>query len=252
VLSEALFRELIDYSPSSLVSLPKYEVKERSAIPLPALRIMLSPTSYKESNHWVATVCAAYTGMRASEVRALEWLHLDFEKRQIHIVQAFKDQTKLIGLPKSGKKRIAPMPEGLALLLLAWRGRSDRGHKAERSRYVFALSVDRPLGYKWWNAAIKEAAAKAGYPGATLHYLRHSLNTHLLLAGVNEALLRESIGWVDAATQQIYTHPEVDNSSEASAIDNLCLTDSSALEAMRATKVPDSGTKATAKKHMTV
>jgi len=215
VLNEAVYQELIEYSPASKVSPPAYTPKPRSAIALDSLAKLLAPTMYTEPRHWMATVTAAFTGMRASEVRALEWHHLDFDKRLIYVTQAFKDQTSRLGPPKSGKPRVAPMSESLAALLLAWKSRSD-------GRWVFGFSENRPLGYKQWIYAVKKAAKAAGCEGATIHHLRHTLNTYLRGSGADDERLRASFGWSGADVQAGYSHPEFyDYRDQAAAIDRI-------------------------------
>ncbi|MBU0927209.1 MAG: site-specific integrase [Spirochaetes bacterium] len=222
VLSEAVYQELLDYSPASKVANPTYPKKTREAISLESLAKMLAPSAYAEPRHWLATVTAAFTGMRAAEIRALEWDALDFKRRLVYVTQAFKDQSARLGPPKSGKPRVAPMPEGLAKLLLEWKGRADRGHGVENGQWVFGYSKNRPLGYKEWSYAVKKAATAAGCEGATLHYLRHTLNTYLLGAGVDSTVLRASMGWSGEAIQGNYTHADkFDYSSQAAAIDRI-------------------------------
>lgn len=216
ILNEAVYQELVDYSAASMVVAPAYEKHERTALGLDHLRALLDPGLYEDPRHWLATVLAAFTGMRASEVRALEWDALDFGRRRISVHQAFKDQSARIGPPKSGKGRIAPMSDGLAKLLLEWSARQDRG------RWVFGFSENRPLGYKQWNDAVKKAAAAAGCPTASLHVLRHSLNTYLRGAGVSDEKLRASFGWSGAGIQDNYTHADkYDYSDQAAATDRI-------------------------------
>jgi len=216
ILNEAVYQEIIDYSPAAKVSQPVYAKKERSAISLEALSKLLAPSMYEEPRHWMGTVLAAYTGMRASEIRALEWTALDFDRRLILVTQAFKDQTHRLGPPKNGKPRAAPMSEGLAKLLTAWKLR------CESDRWVFGFSKNRPLGYKEWNYAFKKAAKKSGCEGATLHYLRHTLNTYLRGAGVDDVKLQASFGWSGSDIQGNYSHAEhYDYRDQKEAIDRI-------------------------------
>jgi len=222
VLNEAAYVELIDQNPATKVSMPVYESKPRTAIELNALARMLSPEQYVDPRHWLATVVAAFTGMRASEIRALEWPALDFDRRLIMVTQAFKDQSTKLGPPKNGKARVAPMSEGLAKLLLEWKKRTDKPRKAGASRWVFACSENKALGYKDWAYAVKKAAKAAGCEGATLHYLRHTLNTYLRGAGIDDEKLRASFGWSGPAIQGSYSHPEYyDYTDQGSAIDRI-------------------------------
>lgn len=64
---------------------------------------------------------AARTGMRASELRALTWEDVDFQRRQIH-VRRRADRWNQIGDPKSGAGyRAIPMTDMLANTLKQWK-----------------------------------------------------------------------------------------------------------------------------------
>jgi len=216
ILNEAVYQEIIEYSPASKVSMPVCAKHERTAISLEALGKLLKPDLYAEPRHWMGTIMAAFTGMRASEIRALEWTALDFDRRLILVTQAFKDQTSRLGPPKNGKARVAPMSEGLAKLLLEWKPR------CESDKWVFGFSENRPLGYKEWNYAVKKAAKAAGCEGATLHYLRHTLNTYLRGAGVDDVKLQASFGWSGPGIQGNYSHAEhYDYKDQSAAIDRI-------------------------------
>jgi integrase len=220
ILNEAAYRELIPYAPSDKVALPAYVKKPRSAIDLDALSRMLMPQQFANPQHWLATVIAATTEMRVSEIRALEWTSVDFERNLIFVGQAFKDQSIRLGLPKNGKARVVPMPRTLSKLLKEWDKHEWKKH--ERSRFVLARSENRSLGYKRLNEAVKKAAAAAGCGYATMHYLRHTLNTFLRNDEQSDTKLQATFGWSGPGIQGNYSHAEsYDYSEQAAAIDRL-------------------------------
>lgn len=60
---------------------------------------------------------AAYTGMRPSEMYALRWSDVDFEKGFIHVRRQYRSKTKEIDDPKADSKRTIPMaPQVVAAL----------------------------------------------------------------------------------------------------------------------------------------
>lgn len=224
VLNEAVYNEIIDYSPASKVANPTYEKQERHAVELNALSRMLSPGLYVDPRHWMATVIAAKTGMRAGEIRALSWGQLDFKRGLILIDRAFKDQSSRVGPPKSGKPRVAPMSPGLSNLLQSWKKNQEAARGDKLGVWVLGYSENRALGYKQLHEAVRRAADLAGCPGVTMHYMRHTLNTYLRGAGVNNDLLMASFGWRGGTIQDNYSHPEMyDYTDQAKAIDQIIL-----------------------------
>jgi integrase len=70
---------------------------------------------------------AALTGLRASELRGLEWLAVDFETAVLHVRQR-ADERGMIGKVKSGAaRRSIPLPPMLATTLKAWKLRCPPG-----------------------------------------------------------------------------------------------------------------------------
>jgi integrase len=165
--------------------------------------------------HYEATYLTALTGMRAGEVRALQWQDIDFAASVIYVQRAFKSWSGESGPPKWGKTRTVPLPAPLADLLRPRVGKPDA--------WVFGRSGADPLGYSRLAAAFKRAAKKAGLPPeVTLHSLRHSLQTALRESGLSDELLRASFGWSSPAVQDGYTHRELyQTGPQADAVNKL-------------------------------
>jgi integrase len=72
-------------------------------------------------------VTAAFTGMRASELRGLRWSAVDFERRVIRVDQR-ADKWGSIGDPKSStSRREIPMMPAVVTTLLEWRKECPKG-----------------------------------------------------------------------------------------------------------------------------
>ena len=90
---------------------------------------------------------AIFTGLRASELRGLRWMDVDFEKGEVHVRQR-ADYFNVIGPPKSeAGERTVPMPPILVNTLKAWK-----------------LAYPRPItGQDADGADIREAAREEHY-----------------------------------------------------------------------------------------
>jgi integrase len=72
-------------------------------------------------------VVAAFTGLRASELRGLRWSDVDFKKNELHVRQR-ADRFKAIGRPKSqAGARTVPFGSSVATTLKEWKLRCPKG-----------------------------------------------------------------------------------------------------------------------------
>ena len=70
---------------------------------------------------------AIFTGLRASELRGLRWIDIDFDKAELHVLQR-ADAYNKIGPPKSAAgERSVPIPPGLLDVLREWKLACPKG-----------------------------------------------------------------------------------------------------------------------------
>lgn len=127
------------------------------------------------------------TGLRASNVRNLEWKDVDLEKRIIYI---HADQSK-------GRKSIGvPMNKDCAVLL--------REQFGKDACFVFGEGgkPGRRQSCREWAASLK----RAGISNFRWHDLRHTWASWHVQVGTPLATLRELGGWSKFETVLIYSH----------------------------------------------
>jgi integrase len=120
---------------------------------------------------------AIFTGLRASELRGLQWSDIDFKKSELHVRQR-ADKFNKIGKPKSASgQRTVPMPPILVNTLREWKlacPKSDAGlvfpTGAGEIEYHSNI-VTRGLAPVQIAAGVVTKTGKAKYTG--LHALRH-------------------------------------------------------------------------------
>ncbi len=108
---------LISKDPSEFIEMPDaIEGTRRSITPYERQKI-LEVAETHPAGLWVKLML--YCGLRPGEARALDWRHVDFDKKIIHIECAMKSRTKVIGNPiSSAGIRDVPVPDMLLPLLL--------------------------------------------------------------------------------------------------------------------------------------
>lgn len=209
ITREALFRDYMEKDPFLGVGLISYEKKVRLPVSRDNLKKLLSTGSWENPVHWRATMCAALTGMRAGEIRGLQWG--DLGGGMIKIQRAIPTDGGEATKPKWGKVRVCPYPVALSDILEPLR--------KEPGDWVFSIDGGS-LGYTCWAIAFRKAAK--GMAGVSLHSLRHTLNTLLREAGVSDELLRGSFGWSGPEMHENYTHRlGYDYASQGAKVDDL-------------------------------
>lgn len=137
-------------------------------------------------------VTALHTGMRKSELFNLKWADVDFVQGTITVQGDDDWHTK-----NYNSRTLQMTPVLHDALIRLWRpGTAGAGYvfnnKGNRLRYI-----DRTL---------KSVLKYAGLDGVTLHTLRHTFASHLVIAGVNLREVQELMGHQSYETTLRYAH----------------------------------------------
>ncbi|MFG2119567.1 tyrosine-type recombinase/integrase [Streptomyces sp. NPDC048710] len=222
MLAAAVDDRLIPHNPcrSSSVKAPKPE--PRRIVPWQPARVLAVRAALPE-RYRSAVDLAGGCGMRQGEVLGLAVEDLDFTEGVVHIVRQVKliAGRQVFALPKGGKRRTVPLPEGVARSLkehirqypptavtLPWR--SVDGPPATAFllfRNAEGRAVNRVVFNRVaWRPALDTAGvARARENG--MHALRHFYASVLLDAGESIKALSEYLGHHDPGfTLRTYTH----------------------------------------------
>lgn len=175
--------------------------------------LSLADTHY--AGLWIKAMM--YTGIRPGESRALDWRHIDFETRMIHIEQSMKAGTMEIGDPKSDAGvRDIPISNNLYDALL----RERRGpfepvflQPLGKKRHTKSSMNDmwnnfkRELGISMGAKVVRNQITISAVAADLVPYcLRHTFCTDLQDAGVPINIARYLMGHANiATTAKIYT-----------------------------------------------
>jgi integrase/recombinase XerC len=134
------------------------------------------------------------SGLRLSELSALNLVDIDLQERQLDVL-----------LGKGGKSRRLPIGKKAIKAIQQWL--AVRPSKSANEQAVFTSARGTRLGnrsiqlrLKQW--CIKKGVAESVHP----HMLRHSFATHLLEASQDLRSVQELLGHENISTTQIYTH----------------------------------------------
>ncbi len=130
------------------------------------------------------------TGMRWGELQNLEWNDIDWNEKMIHI------RIKEDWSPK-GDERTIPMNHPVQKVLRSL---------SNKSNWVFTTSTGNHVRQQGTWTAFKKACQRAKLENVTLHTLRHTFASHLVMAGVDLATVSKLLGHKDIGTTMIYSH----------------------------------------------
>jgi integrase len=119
---------------------------------------------------------AIFTGLRASELRGLRWIDVDFKRAEVHVKQR-ADHYNAIGKPKSkAGHRTIPIGPDLVNILREWKLACPKGEAGlvfptHKGRIEDHSNTLRAFNKVVLAAGLKTATGKPKYTG--LHSLRH-------------------------------------------------------------------------------
>jgi integrase len=141
-------------------------------------------------------IVALNTGLRAGELLALKWQDIDLKVGRLIVRRSLWNG--LEDMPKSGRTREVPLNDTvLAALRSHW----------HFNEYVFCDASGTRLAHNDVVDIVPDVCRLAGLPKRlTLHHLRHTFASHLVMRGVPLAAVKELLGHADITTTMIYAH----------------------------------------------
>ena len=130
------------------------------------------------------------TGLRKSELINLKWKDIDFKRKYLTI------ESKEDWRTKTGNTREIPITDDLVEILNKLPKASD---------YVFLNSHGRKYGFHL-TERVKRLAKSIGISDVTVHALRHTFISHLVMNGVDLVSIKELAGHSDIKTTMRYAH----------------------------------------------
>jgi integrase len=129
---------------------------------------------------------AAYSGLRWSELRAIQWNDIDWDAETIELTRSV-DLDRSMKSTKSDKHRVVPVLEPGMRALREWR------EQGPNTVLVFSNRYGRPLANKEWWERVQKIREACGIP-FDLHELRDTYASILIASGIGEAELTMWLG----------------------------------------------------------
>ena len=121
MLGYAISLDLIAFNAAKDVRVVSTRADESKQVTPPSKEVMRQLIDLADETFRVQLVFAAATGVRAGELHALRWRHINFEKREVRI-ETRVDPYGNEDVPKTkAGRRVIPLGEGVLAALKAWR-----------------------------------------------------------------------------------------------------------------------------------
>lgn len=187
-----------------LESLPKFRLLKTQPFKFRHLResdVQSIINSCKTRNERAMVLIAVRTGIRFSELCALEWGDIDGELRLLSVRRSVVH--KHVGTPKNGRVRYVPLTNDALKEL-------ESLNPSHKSAPIFQFNGER---YLYWNALcfLHRACDRAGIERIGWHTLRHTFASQLASKGASLKAIQDLLGHSTINMTLRYAHlaPEV-------------------------------------------
>jgi integrase len=223
-LAQAERWKLIARNPAALLEKrdrPRIERKPVTIIDAATTATVLDAA--RERRLFIPLVLATLCGLRRGEITALRWKAVDLDNGQLAVV-ASTEQTDKGAIrekeAKSGRSRTVALPSLAIQELRRWRSQQAEellklGMRANDDCYVITQADGSPLQPRSLTHVMSDFLKEWGM---TLHRLRHSHASHMLVANIHPKIVQERLGHSSIAiTMDIYSHLMPNMQGEAAA-----------------------------------
>lgn len=202
IFNVAVERHGLEHDPSAAFKRAKSRRATSGQISFyPPDEVMLLVENAASAQDGALFLTAAFTGLRASELRALRWRSIDFTNSLVHVERGFTDAGGE-DLPKSYRVRSVPMMPQVALALTRLR---EREFFTADDDLVFASEIGSVLNYDQLARRYRAAQNAAGLRPLRFHDLRHSFGT-MAVRQFPITDVQTWMGHADIATTRKYIH----------------------------------------------
>lgn len=186
-------------SPKLERSLPKVASEDSVSKVLERLKNLATTDKPDALRDWCAFELLYATGMRVSELAALDIDDFDFSRQLVRVTG------------KGDKQRMLPFGDAAAEALARWM-RMGRSLYAlpESGQALLLTSRGKRIGVRQIYSLVAKQLEETPTGAAGPHTLRHSAATHLLDHGADLRAVQEILGHASLGTTQIYTHVSVE------------------------------------------
>lgn len=229
MFQDAVEWQLLSMNPATNVKPPKVKKKKMDYYDEEETKQLLGRVQIEQPKYKLLINLAISTGLRKGELLGLEWSHVDFDKKLIHIVQSSLYVSGKGIITKSPKnessKRSISLPAQILLLLKEYKSHQNEqrlqvGAQWKNSNRLFTTWDGAPIHPSTINNWFRKFIKRNNLKPIPFHGLRHTAATLLIGKGVHVKTISNRLGHTNiSTTMDIYGHAL--KSSDQGAADKL-------------------------------
>jgi integrase len=215
-LEVAVAERKIGWNPARYVKPPAHTPRARETWTVAEVRAFLAAS---DADRLAACWRLSLYGLRRGEVLGLRWRDIDLKAPALTITQArvlAGYEVRTVPPKSRSGARTLPLDEALAGALKALKARqaAERlaaGEAYERTGYVAADELGRPVHPEWYTDEFHRVSDRAGVRRIRLHESRHTALTLMEHAGVPVSILAAWAGHYSGAftlSQYVHANPD--------------------------------------------
>lgn len=197
-----LRHDVIASDPMRKIRVLKTSKKLPSFIKENEMTVMLDQTVFEDSFEGLRDKLILElfysTGIRLSELVALEERNVDFRNQTIKV------------LGKRNKERLVPFPDNLITILKNYLAARNREVGSQLHGRLFVTAQGEPCYPKLVYLTVRKYLQFTNSEKKSPHVLRHTYATHLLNKGAEINAVKDLLGHSSLAATQVYTHNSVE------------------------------------------
>jgi integrase len=216
VLEYGVRNSIVNDNPARRVEPPKNPKKEAAFLDDVQLAEFVAALDEAPLKWKVASMMLIYSGMRRGEMLGLTWDDVSFANQTVSITKAsqyLSGRGVFTKKPKNkSSERVVKLPEEMFDMLQEYRlwqmeERQKYGDRWQDSNCIFTNESGGPMHPDSLSKWLVKFREERGLPYFTVHSLRHSSATLLIMQGVNIRTVAGRLGHSSAAvTSTIYSH----------------------------------------------
>jgi integrase len=157
---------------------------------------MVTAAAKTSGNAHLIVLLGGDAGLRAGEMRALEWSDVNFQKRQLRVERS--DWQGQVTSTKGNRVRWVPLTRRLAAAL--------QQHRHLRNARVLYRDDGKSFAESHVVDLLRKVGRRANVRVTGPHILRHTFCSHLAMKGAPTRAIQELAGHRDLTTTQKYMH----------------------------------------------